>query len=61
VKGKAVSAEAKRAQAVASIRREEAVLAQQANDLSGQVRWVSGQFLVNIWFGMGVKGGGAAK
>lgn len=37
VKGKAVSAEAKRAQAVASIRREEAVLAQQANELAGQV------------------------
>jgi hypothetical protein len=39
VKGKAVSAEAKRAQAVASIRREEAVLAQQATELAGQVRW----------------------
>jgi DNA repair exonuclease SbcCD ATPase subunit len=38
VKGKAVSAEAKRAQAVASIRREEAVLAQQASELAGQVR-----------------------
>jgi alkanesulfonate monooxygenase SsuD/methylene tetrahydromethanopterin reductase-like flavin-dependent oxidoreductase (luciferase family) len=38
VKGKVVSAEAKRAQAVASIRREEAVLAQQASELAGQVR-----------------------
>lgn len=37
VKGKAVSAEAKRAQAVASIRREEAVLSQQASELAGQV------------------------
>lgn len=38
VKGKAMSAEAKRAQAVASIRREEAVLTQQASELAGQVR-----------------------
>lgn len=38
VKGKAVSAESKRAQAVASIRREETVLAQQASELAGQVR-----------------------
>lgn len=37
VQGKAVSAEAKRAQAVASIRREDAALAQQATDLAGQV------------------------
>lgn len=39
VKGKAVSADTKRAQAVASIRREEGVLAQQASELAGQVRW----------------------
>jgi hypothetical protein len=38
VKGKVVSAESKRAQAVASIRREETVLAQQASELAGQVR-----------------------
>lgn len=38
VKGKAVSAEAKRAQAVASIRREEGVLSQQASELAGQVQ-----------------------
>jgi hypothetical protein len=39
VKGKAVSADTKRAQAVASIRREEGVLAQQASELAGQVSW----------------------
>lgn len=37
VKGAAMSKEAQRAQAVAALRREEAVLAQQAADIAGQV------------------------
>jgi hypothetical protein len=38
VKGAALSKEAQRAQAVAALRREEAVLAQQASDIASQVR-----------------------
>jgi hypothetical protein len=36
-KGAALSKEAQRAQAVAALRREEAVLAQQASDIASQV------------------------
>lgn len=38
MKGGAMSKEAQRAQAVAALRREEAVLAQQASDIASQVR-----------------------
>lgn len=51
VKGKAVSAEAKRAQAVASIRREEGVLAQQASELAGQVGGCVGAYAPGLFAG----------
>ncbi|WIA15387.1 hypothetical protein OEZ85_002049 [Tetradesmus obliquus] len=43
VKGGAMSKEAQRAQAVAALRREEAVLAQQASDIASQVRALEAQ------------------
>eukprot|EP00775_Hariotina_reticulata_P008625 gene8625-8806_t len=43
VKGAAMSADAQRAQAVAALRREEAVLAQQAAEIAGQVRVLESQ------------------